>query len=291
MKVFVTGATGFTGSRTVPLFLEKGWEVYCLYRETSDRSVLPQPEIHWYLGSLENPEKLTDSMQGCDALVNIASLGFGHAETIIHSAQKAGIERAIFISTTAIFTKLNSHSKGTRLAAEAAIQNSDLAFTILRPTMIYGSPRDRNMVRLIRLLQRFPLIPILGNGNFLQQPVFVDDVAQAITQCLEQPESIGKSYNIAGKNALTYNEVIDTITAILGRKIHKLFLPDKIVIKFLRLLEKMKLPFPIKAEQVKRLNENKDFSYEEASNDFQYQPRSFAEGIEIEINQLKSVTE
>ncbi len=288
MKVFVTGATGFTGSRTVPLLLEKGWQVHCLYRESSNRDVLLQPEIQWHLGSLEDPQEMIYAMQGCDALVNIASLGFGHAETIVHSAQKAGIERALFISTTAIFTKLNSSSKNTRLAAEAAIQNSDLAFTILRPTMIYGSPRDRNMVRLIRWLQRFPLIPILGKGNFLQQPVFVDDVAQAIIQCLEQPETIGKSYNIAGKKALTYNEVIDTIAAILDRKIYKLFLPDKVAVIFLRFLEKMKIPFPIKAEQVKRLNEDKDFSYEKARKDFQYQPRSFAEGIEIEIKQILS---
>ncbi len=145
MKVFVTGATGFTGSRTVPLLLARGWEVHCLYRESSDRSVLPQTEIHWHLGNLENQQKLTEAMQGCDMLVNIASLGFGHAENIVKSAQAAGIQRAIFISTTAIFTKLNSQSKRTRLAAEAAIQNSDLNYTILRPTMIYGSQRDRNM--------------------------------------------------------------------------------------------------------------------------------------------------
>lgn len=290
MKVFVTGATGFTGSRTVPLLLERGWDVHCLYRQSSDRSVLPQLEIHWHPGNLENQEHLMESMQGCDTLVNIASLGFGHAENIVKSAQAAGIQRAIFISTTAIFTKLNSQSKRTRLAAEAAIQNSDLAYSNLRPTMIYGSQRDRNMYRLIRLLQRFPLIPIFGKGNYMQQPVFVDDVAKAIIQCLDQPKTIGKSYNIAGKNAITYNEVIDTIATIMDRKIYKLYLPDKIVVKFLRLLEKMKLPFPIKAEQVKRLNENKEFSYEEASIDFNYQPRSFEEGIRIEIKQVLSKT-
>jgi nucleoside-diphosphate-sugar epimerase len=290
MKVFVTGATGFTGSRTVPILLERGWEVHCLYRESSDRSVLPQTEIHWHLGNLENQEKLTEAMQGCDTLVNIASLGFGHAENIVKAAQTTGIQRAIFISTTAIFTKLNSQSKRTRLAAEAAIQNSDLNYTILRPTMIYGSQRDRNMYRLIRLLQRFPLIPIFGKGNYLQQPVFVDDVANAILQCLDQPKTIGKSYNIAGKKALTYNEVIDTIATIMDQKIYKLYLPDKIVVKLLRLLEKMKVPFPIKAEQVKRLNENKDFSYEEASIDFNFQPLSFKEGIQTEINPILSKT-
>ena len=287
MKIFVTGATGFTGNYTVPLLLEKDWEVHCLYRESSDRTTLPQTEIHWHLGSLDEPEKLIECMQGCDTLVNIASLGFGHARTIIESAKTAGIERAIFISTTAVFTKLNSRSKSTRLAAEAAIQNSDLAYTILRPTMIYGSNRDRNMIRLIRWLQRLPVLPIFGNGNFLQQPVFVEDVARAIVQCLERPGTRGKSYNIAGKEAITYNEVVETISQRINRKIIKVYIPDKLVVKVLRGLEKIKFPFPIKAEQVKRLNENKDFDYGEAQNDFGYQPLTFQEGIQAEIDQLK----
>lgn len=286
MKIFVTGATGFTGSYTVPLLLEKGWEVHCLYRESSDRQFLPQPEILWHLGNLDNVQNLSEKMQGCQTLVNIASLGFGHAENIITAAQSAGIERAIFISTTAIFTKLNSNSKSTRLAAEAAIQNSGLAFTILRPTMIYGSSRDRNMIRLIRWIKRLAIVPILGNGNYLQQPVYVGDVAQAILACLEEPKTVGKSYNLAGKEAITYNEVVDTIGRITNRRICKIHFPDQVAIKFLRLMEKTRIPFPIKSEQVERLNENKDFTYHEAHEDFGYQPLSFEDGIRREIEEV-----
>lgn len=287
MKVFVTGATGFTGSHTVPFLLAKGWEMHCLYRESSNRKLLPQTEIHWHSGDLENKEQLTEYMRGCDALVNIASLGFGHADNIIQAAQAAHIDRAIFISTTALFTKLNSKSKSTRLAAEAAIQNSNLAFTILRPTMIYGTPKDRNMIRLVRWVSRFPIIPILGHGNFLQQPVFVEDVAQAIVKCMETPATIGKSYNIAGKSAITYNEVVDTIAGLMNRKILKLHFPDRFIIWVLQLVEKMNIPFPIKAEQVERLNENKDFSNNEAQTDFGYSPRSFKEGIRGEIEAFR----
>src|SRR5262245_35795661 len=98
MKIFVTGATGFTGSRVVPLLLKNGHEVRCLYRETSDRSVLSSPEIEWVVGDLSDPEALSASMRGTNALINMASLGFGHAESIIGAAQDAGIQRAIFIS-------------------------------------------------------------------------------------------------------------------------------------------------------------------------------------------------
>ncbi|MBL8099403.1 MAG: NAD(P)H-binding protein, partial [Anaerolineales bacterium] len=213
MKVFVTGATGFTGSRLVPLLLKEGHQVRCLYRPSSDRSSLPQPEIEWVTGDLSDSESLSKAMQGAnaDALVNIASLGFGHADSIITTAKNAGVKRAIFISTTAIFTQLNAPSKKIRVAAELTIESSGLKYTILRPTMIYGSPRDRNMWRLIRLMKISPIVPIFGDGKYLQQPIFVDDVAQAVVSCLSNEKTIGKSYNIVGKQALTYNQVIDTI--------------------------------------------------------------------------------
>lgn len=284
MKVFITGATGFTGSRLVPLLLKSGYEVRCLYRASSDRLSLPQPEIEWALGDISDSQSLTSAMQGADALVNIASLGFGHAENIIAFAKAAGIKRAIFISTTAIFTKLNAPSKKVRVAAELAIESSGLNYTILRPTMIYGSDRDRNMWRLIRFMKVSPIVPIFGDGKYLQQPIFVDDVAQAVVSCLSNDKTIHKSYNIAGKQALTYNEVIDTIAKQMNKRIWKLHIPSKPVVTLLNFFEKLRLPFPIKAEQVLRLNENKNFSYAEAERDFGFSPRSFKEGIKTEIS-------
>lgn len=282
MKVLVTGATGFTGSRVVPLLLQNGYQVRCLTRATSDRSSLAGMDVEWVTGDLSDPAALTSAMRGVDALVNVASLGFGHADTIIGSAKEAGVKRGIFISTTAIFTQLNAGSKSVRLAAENAIQASGMDFTILRPTMIYGSPRDRNMWRLIRLLRVTPIMPIFGDGESLQQPIFVDDVAQAVLLALQNDITIRKSYNIAGKTPLTYNQVIDTVASALGKRVWKLHIPYMPIVRLLQFTEKVKLRLPIKAEQVLRLNEDKSFSYEEAKRDFGFSPRSFEEGIEIE---------
>src|SRR5215211_113454 len=102
-------------------------------------------------------------MQGADALINIVSLGFGHADSILRAAKEAGIQRAIFISTTAIFTQLNAKSKSIRMDAERLIKSSGLAYTILRPTMIYGSDHDRNMWRLIQFMRYSSIVPIFGD--------------------------------------------------------------------------------------------------------------------------------
>lgn len=283
MKVLVTGGTGFTGSYVVPLLLRNRHKVRCLYRPGSDRSLLPQPEIEWALGDLSDSRALSASMQGTDALVNIASLGFGHADSILRAAQDAGIRRAIFVSTTAIFTQLNAASKKIRLAAETAIEASGLDYTILRPTMIYGSPRDRNMWRLIRFMRYSPVVPVFGDGNYLQQPIYVGDVAQGIISCLCNDQTIGKSYNIAGKSPLTYNQVIDTIAGQINKRVWKIHIPFAPVTALLKFFERIHIPFPIKAEQVLRLNENKSFSYAEAEKDFRFRPLSFREGIRFEL--------
>jgi nucleoside-diphosphate-sugar epimerase len=285
MRVFVTGGTGFTGSRLVPLLLQEGYQVRCLYRPTSDRFGLlsAHPDIEWVEGDLSRTQSLASAMHGSDVLVNIASLGFGHADSILHAAQTVGIVRAIFISTTAIFTRLDAKSRKVRVAAELSIEMSGLQYTILRPTMIYGSPRDRNMWRLIRFLRYSPVIPVFGDGLSLQQPIYVEDVARAVVGCLSSGKTVCKSYNIAGKQPLTYNGVIDTIARQLKKQVWKWHIPSAPVIALLSFFEQLRIPLPVKAEQVQRLNENKNFSYAEAARDFGFRPLSFEEGVGMEV--------
>ncbi len=286
MKVLVTGATGFTGSYVVPLLLERGYEVRCFARPTSNRGILPVDSVEWAIGYLADFDAVRKAAEGVQALVNIASIGFGHAPNIVRAILAAGTKRAVFISTTAIFTNLNAESKTARMAAEKTISTSRLDWTILRPTMIYGSPRDRNMVRLIRYLKKWPVVPVIGSGENLQQPVYVGDVAKAVVDCLSNDRTVEKVYNIPGGVALSYNQIIDTIAGLMGCNMMKIHFPVKPVVSALQALERGGWLLPIKAEQILRLNEDKAFDFSNASADFGYSPCSFAEGIRIELGEM-----
>ena len=101
-----------------------------------------------------------------------------------------------------------------RFDSEKYIKKSGLEWTIIRPTMIYGSAKDRNMIRLIKFLDKFRFFPIFGNGRYLQQPVFVKDLAWAIVEASTNNNSKLKAINIAGQDYKTFNEIIDIMGKI-----------------------------------------------------------------------------
>lgn len=277
MKVILTGATGFTGSHLLAQLLERGIRPICFVRPTS----APLQGVPTIIGDLADPQ-----FPEADVLLNTASIGFGHGPAIVAAAQRAGIRRAIFVSTTAIFTTLNAKTKSVRMSAEETIRTSGLQWTIIRPTMIYGTARDRNMVRLVRYLSRWPVMPVGGRGTHLLQPVHVDDVARAMLLALDHDVSIGRAYNVSGKAPLTFNQVIDVVAAELGKRVFKLHLPVAPVASILALAERAGLRLPIKAEQIRRLNEDKAFDYSDAARDLGYAPLAFEEGIAREIESL-----
>jgi len=288
VKVHVTGGSGFLGGGVVPLLVAGGHEVTALARTAAAAERVTGLGAIPVAGDLDDPASVDAAFaeSGAEALVNLASLGFGHAPTIVAAAEEAGLRRAVFVSTTSIFTRLATASKPVRVAAEDTIRACDLDWTIIRPTMIYGTPADRNMARLLRGLRRLPVLPLPGGGHGLHQPVHVDDLAAAIVNALDHPATVHKAYNVAGPEPLTLRAVIEEAGGAVDRHPRLFPVPLTPVMGLLRLYEAVAPSPRLKSEQIARLAEDKAVDIGPARADLAFDPRTFAEGIRAEALML-----
>jgi uncharacterized protein YbjT (DUF2867 family) len=287
-SVCIAGATGFTGSFVVEQFIESNRYTISLFVrnpekiEPSYRHSIQEIET----GDFDRIETLKRALSGKELFVCCASLGFGHAPAIVRACEEAGVRRAVFISTTAIFTRLNPATKQVRLDAEEAIRKSSLHYTILRPTMIYGAPGDRNIERLIKYISRYPVLPVAGPGTYEIQPVYVGDVAWAAVHAGASENTINKTYTISGRDVLSYNDLVRLVARLLGKRILLVHIPLGVMSTALRIYERC-VPHPrLKAEQLLRLNEDKDFEYTEAARDMGYNPQGVEQTIAGQLDKL-----
>lgn len=284
MNLFVTGGSGFLGRRVVEQAVRAGHEVSALARSPRSAHLLRDLGATPVPGDLADPRSIDHAFRAAAGrtLLNIASLGFGHAGMLVAAARAAGLHRALFISTTGIFTTLDPPSKAVRTAAENTIRTSDLHWTIIRPTMIYGAPDDRNMARLLTLLRRCPVLPVPGGGDQLQQPVHVDDLAALILRAADAEIAVGRCYDAAGPESLTFREIVAAAGAAVGRRVLCVPVPVSPVRALVGSYEKRAARPRLKAEQIARLVEDKAFDIGAARRDLGFAPRSFVEGIRAE---------
>ena len=283
----MTGGSGFLGEYVLRAAVQDGHEVTALAR-----SRMAAARVHWLgahpvSGDLGNAATLAGAFEAgrCEALLNLASLGFGHAPAIIAAAEAAQIPRAVFVSTTAVTTTLAASSRKVRLAAEQRIRESALDWTILRPTMIYGAAGDRNLSRLLMLLRRAPVLPVPGGGH-LQQPVHVADVADAVLAAARRDGSAGTTYDIAGPEPLTFADLLRTAARAVASRTRFIPVPLPPVVAAARCYELVSRNPRIRVEQLLRLAEDKAFAIDAAAADLGYAPRSFAAGIGAEASAL-----
>jgi nucleoside-diphosphate-sugar epimerase len=285
MRILLTGATGLLGGALLRLLLARGHETRCLVRADSpNTSRLDGERVEILHGDAAREEDLYQALREADALLHVA--GIEYSPLVVRAAGRAGVERVLIVGSTSAHSAYAFRS-GPKLRMEELVRGSGLAWTILRPSMIYGSERDRNVHRLLRFLDRSPVFPIFGPGTNLWQPVYHEDCARGIFEALERPASIRRSYDLPGAEPLAYLDLVKTAAAALGRSPRIVRLPIEPVRLALGAAERLRLPLPFDSGQVMRLREDKAYPYERARRDLDYTPRPFREGVALEVARLR----
>lgn len=295
--LYVTGITGHSGKWFLKRLSDEGYQdiIRCAMRKS--QSEAPEKymifencglNIEFAIGDLDDEKFLLDSLQGVDTIVHIASISL--SPKLIDAAISNNVTWAILVHTTGRYSKYKSASEGyIKIEDDILARRDSIAITVLRPTMIYGSSGDRNMYRLVGYLSRHKLFPLFGDGSNLMQPVHARDLGNAYYDVLMHPEMTkNKEYNLSGKQPITYLHIIETIRDYLNSNVTIVKIPISLSIFAAKIYNILFKNAIITVEQVMRMQEDKAFSYEDASRDFGYDPLCLEEGIKIEVEEYLS---
>lgn len=212
--LIVAGANSLIGRFLAPLALAEGRQVAALSRRGGEGRVeadLTAPDLARRLPEAREAVLLSPIWLTPAAVPALA---------------ERGVRRLVAVSSTSRFTKADSpvaeeRAVAARLAegeaeAERLCREAGIAWTVLRPTMIYAEGSDRNVSRLAGLIRRWRVLPLSGRGQGRRQPVHAEDLAAACLAVLKSPAAVDRAYDLPGGETLTYREMAERLFRAQG---------------------------------------------------------------------------
>lgn len=294
----ITGATGRkSGGAFASLISQRRDEIDTLFsggmralvRSTSNTEELLAkiPDIELFSGEITDEKLLETFLEGVDTLVHIAGIRFSCE--IVRAAAKCKVRRLLLVHTTGMYSKFKSASEGYKSTEEEVYRlckEAGIILSICRPTMIYGNIYDKNIVEFTKMVDKFPIMPVVNGARYKLQPVHFEDLAKAYYAILTNEEKTGnKDYTLSGGSAIELREILTIIGENLGKKVRFLSCPFFLAYAGSWLLYILTFTKKDMREKVQRLCEERTFSFEEAARDFGYAPREFSEGVKAEVRE------
>ncbi len=222
----VTGAFGYIGRYIAAQLLQKGRPVKTITTHVDKPNPFGSRVVaHPY--NFDRPDRLTETLRDVDTLYNTYWIRFAHGgmtfdqaventRALFVCAAKAGVKKIVHISVTHASVDSDLPYYAGKGQQEEALKQSGVPYTIVRPTLVFGK-EDILVNNIAWLIRKFPLFPIMGDGEYKVQPVFVADLASIAYGCASQngPETV----DAIGSETYTYRELVETISAAMGKNV------------------------------------------------------------------------
>ncbi len=236
--IVILGGTGFVGRHLVPRLQRDRHRITVLSRNRdTHRELSVLPGVRVVNADVHDPVALRARLEGADAAINLIGIlnergsdgsGFrkAHVEltrSLVESCIATGVARLLQMSALRAGEGA-SHYLKTRGEADRIVQASPLAWTIFRPSVIFG-PGDGLFFRFASLLRIAPVLPLARAGAMFQ-PVYVGDVAEAFARALVHPRTAGQVFELGGPRSIALGELVRWTARMTGRRRWIIGLPD-----------------------------------------------------------------
>ena len=229
--VCVLGGAGFVGSSIVTKLDADGYQVKVLtrHRERAKHLIL-LPNVQVQTCDFSNSNALTEALQGSDAVINLIGIlhesGKSTFETVHHQlprrvaqmCEELGIARLLHMSALRAGKYAPSQYLRSKAAGEDAINefNKKLDITIFKPSVIFG--RGDSFLNLFATIIKLVPVLVLGKPQAKFQPIWVEDVAGAFINSLENTSTYGKIYELGGPSVYSLRELVQKVMLVLGKQ-------------------------------------------------------------------------
>ncbi len=230
--VTITGAFSYTGKYATQLLLDRGFRVRTLTNHPERKNPFGgQVEVLPY--RFEDPQGLSQSLRGSSVLINTYWVRFPRGEStfktaventraLITAAKNAGVKRIVHVSIANPSAESPLGYYHGKAELEQAVIDSGLSYTILRPTVIFGT-EDILINNIAWFIRRFPVFGIPGNGRYRIRPIYVEDIARLIAGAADQ--SGNSVLDAVGPETFTFEELVSLIARQVGRSPRLIHMP------------------------------------------------------------------
>jgi nucleoside-diphosphate-sugar epimerase len=276
MTIIVTGAGGLTGGEIARRLVAEGKDVVAVSRRQANI-----PGATAAIGDAGDPTFMANQLSGAETLVHVA--GILEGPRLARVPGLASVQRLVVVSSAGVYSEHRS-SAALYLAGERALADAHPRALFVRPTMIYGSSRDRNIHHVVRFAHRFGVLPQIGGGRARLQPIHYEDLATA-TVALATSDRRG-AIDAGGAAPITLGALLREIFAALGRPARVLRVPLAPALLAARIVD---LAGGRRvAERIERMSEERTVDNRELLAATGLQPRSFERGLRDQVAAMRA---
>jgi uncharacterized protein YbjT (DUF2867 family) len=230
MKILVTGGTGFVGPKIVHALRAQDREVRALVRRPESGAQLASWGVELVQGDVTDPASLEAAVKGCSHVIHLVAILKGApadfqsvmtqgTTNLVAAARQAGVGRFVLMSALGA----DDPSTGAlpyyaaRSAMEREVAGSSIAYTIFRPSFVFGRGGGA-LQTFLRQVRAAPVVTVIGPGLQKSQPIWVEDVAEYFARAVDDAQAANRVFEIGGPDVVDWNDLYRTIARVLGKR-------------------------------------------------------------------------